>query len=825
MRSFRRSGTIIVILQLLLGRLAAPDACGGSIAIQLTTAEKQDLQREARLVVDLLQNSHYSGRAFREIDNHTMLARFLEEMDPQAEFFDRAAVDFIHRRFDRTFKSVYLFRGDLQPAFEIFDRFIALARDRMEWTQKRLDRGFDFTLDETYAERTAPAPFQTKAEADRHWELLLKEWVVFEQLRGREPRAATAEVKRRYADFERDLAAFDSLAVRERFFDSIIRAYDPHSGYFSSDSAREFALAMEKSVVGLGLDLRKENGQCVVASVHVAGSADLNSGIAPGDVIEALAEGDGPWVNLGGLRLREIVGLMRGPAGAKLRVAYRPGGAEARIEATLERTRIVLGANRAQGAVSMVPGMGSKLRRIGWIDLPEFYAAGENAELTSAARDVRELLQQMTATPLDGLVIDLRDNPGGALNEAVALSEIFLPRGTMMLSRGLDGRVREHPLKENEPAYTGPLVVLTSAQSASASEVFAGAMKYHRRAVVVGATSTFGKGTVQAYIELSKMPQGAQAGDWGTLRLTMERFYLPDGKSVQRTGIPADIILPGLEPPPGSRREADLPGAFPEETVPAPAGIAPVATAVSASLLVRLGEAAAAHLGDLPEWKLFQEEQKLAQWSASREARSLVLEQRETAWAAQRLAREDARRTRRELAATSSYPTQAHEIAAVRSAREVHEARLRAADRDGRPSLHQLQQGSFIVETDQGRRRKLRLDGLEFQNFSGDTATLAAAFSAGAGFRASPAAIAALLGDLSLLEHKTDAAVLAAAGKLSGGTLDEDAARRGVEAMLGRMTELDGDLLRERPALDVPLRESLRLAADWADLIESNSAH
>lgn len=187
----------------------------GLIDAQLTSTEKQRLQREARLVVDLLQNHHYSGRSFREIENQTMIAWFLSELDPRADIFPADKTEFIHRRFDRTLKSVYLFRGDLQPAFEIFDLYIEQARDRLKWAQQRLDRGFDFTLDETYEEATKPVAFKTKAEADRHWELALKEWVLIERLRGRDEDDATAQVKKRYEEVDRNHRQL-RFAVSER---------------------------------------------------------------------------------------------------------------------------------------------------------------------------------------------------------------------------------------------------------------------------------------------------------------------------------------------------------------------------------------------------------------------------------------------------------------------------------------------------------------------------------------------------------------------------------------------------------------------------------
>ncbi len=818
MRDFNRAGMSRILLFLLLGSMVAAESAAASISMQLTTAEKLQLQREARLVVDLLQNHHYSGRAFREMEGKAMIARFLEELDPQAEFLEADEVEFLHRRFDRTFKSVYLFRGDLQPAFEMFDLFISRAQERLAWVQQRLDRDFDFTLPETYAGREKPVPFKTRQEADRHWELLLKEHTLIERLRGRTPDEATAEVKRRFARAERTITAYDSLAVRERFFDGIIRTFDPHSGYFSADSAREFAVQMEKAVVGLGLELRKEEGRCEVAAVQLGGSADLNSPICPGDRIEALGEADGPWVETAGLRLREIVTLMRGPAGTKLRVAYRRGEEPARREAVLERTRVILGSDRAHGAVSLLPNPAGA-RAIGWINLPSFYTAGENGGLTSAARDVRELLEQMTKSRLDGLVIDLRDNPGGAVNEAVALSEIFLPQGVMMLSRGTDGVVKEHPLKPAAPPYAGPLVVLISASSASASEVFAGAMKYHRRALVVGAPATFGKGTVQAYMELAKM-QGGDVKDWGTLRLTMQRFFLPDGGSVQRTGIPAHIVFPDFEPDAREKREADLPGALPAESVPAPAGLTPAAITgaiVTEPLLARLGGVATQDFTDLPEWTLIRDGQKLWAYDKPGTERSLLLEGRRKEWLEHEAANHAFWKKGQALITQTAYPTTPCEIGAVQETLAAQDARLRKPGSDGQTLRHRLHQGSLVVETEGGRLRQVRLESLDFRKYILEAEVLATRFSRTAGHPATAAVIGDFLRRADLLEHPTEQALVQAAGPLAGADATPEHTHRMLELLLGEIVELDGSLRRERAALDVPLRESLRLAAAWAD--------
>ena len=781
-------------------------------------AERQTLQREARLVVDLLQNHHFSGRAFREMESKAMVDRFVGELDPHAEFLTAADRTFLHRRFDRTLKSVYLFRGDLQPAFEIFDLFIARARERLAWVDRRLLRDFDFTADEDHADRTNSAPFATPDEADRHWESLLKEQVLVGILRGQSPDEAASEARRRYARMGRAIAAYDALAVRERFFDAIIRSFDPHSGYFSADSTREFAVEMEKSLVGIGLNLRKEDGRCMVDSLQRGGPADLSAEIQPGDALEAVAEGDGDWIDLGELRLREIVTLLRGAEGSRLRLAYRPEGEATRRETALVRTRVELADERASGAVCEV-NTGESTRRIGWIMLPNFYAAGEDSSISSATRDVHELLSAMTLRPLDGLVIDLRTNPGGALSEATALSQLFLPEGVAMLSRSLDGKVTEHRLKSSPPVYDGPLVVLVSARSASASEVFAGAMQYHRRAVVVGAEATFGKGTVQNYLELAKLPGGQP--EWGTLRLTRERFYLPDGGSVQITGVKTDITFPEFEETDEDRREAEVPGALPADNLPAPAGLQPAGLTgarLTAPLQEQLAALAAINARDLPEWQLAQKARTIRDHHDRQTERSLQLVSRRQSWDEQMAATHAWILEHRRLAALLAYPCQSYETKEIQALLNAEDTRLRAIHTEAGGLLHRLHQGSFVIETSGGRWRKVRLESFDFPRRVSEAEVLAARLSSTTGQDVETAKVRRFLQRAALLEHRTAPRLLQLAAELPGPGAPPDDTRRMLESLLLEITRLDASFREERPTLDVPLREALRLTARWAEI-------
>lgn len=810
MRLFPRA--TIVALAITSIFLCSPRAGrGASVANQLTATEKQELQREARFIVDLLQNHHYSGRAFREMESKAMIDKFLDALDPKSDLLPAADREALHRRFDRTLKPVYLYRGDLQPAFEIFDRFAERAAQRTAWIRERLARGFDFEADETYRETDGPPP-KDPIEADRLWELRLKEHVLRERLRGRTKEEAVAKVTKDYERHARTVTAYDPLAVREAFLDAIIRSYDPHSGYFSAESSREFAIQMEKAVVGLGIELRKEEGRCVVSSIQSGGPADLNAPIRPGDTIEALAEGDGPWKSLEGLRLREIVQLIRGPEGTKLRVAYRPEGQDQREEITLERSRIVLGDDRARGSIAEVRDERGQVRRIGTIALPSFYSSGENGRVTSASRDVREILEQMGVDSLAGVVMDLRRNPGGALNEAVALSELFVARGAVMLSRGLDGTIRSHDLAGQPPLYRGPLVVLVDQGSASASEVFAHAMKFHRRAVIVGAPATFGKGTVQAYIDLAQQA-GTGTSQWGTLRVTTQRFYGPDGESVQRRGLATDIaFIPNPEDP-DERREASMPGALSEDRLPAaqvPAGVTADPVAVSTELVAQLRQVAEQNQAQLPEWSLVQRER--AEWTALTKQTefSLQFEVRERKQEEARARARQLRRDRRQLAPAARYVVHPFEIKVVREEFSRESARLLGATTTGGGFAN----GALLVTLDSGRLKRLHLDDIAYGWHALDAEEIAARLAARGQPSPTAPAVETFLSQADLLEHKSEAGLRRVGAALA---IDD------VGRLLTAALEVDGEKLRERASFDVYLRESQRIAARWADILAISS--
>lgn len=794
---------------------------GADASEALTTTERRDLQREGRVIVDLLQNLNYASRQFHQIEAKEMIDHFIGRIDPDKLIFTQPEREAIHRRFDRTFKTVYILKGDDEPAQEIFDRLRENVQRRVKWVKARLDGSIDLEADETMASDETRPPAADRAEADRRWEQQLKQALIAEILRGNDRDAAEAEVGRRFERWSKEYEAVSPVEVREQFWEAIIGMFDAHSGYFGVESADEFEVMMKGAICGVGLDVWMNEGKCTIAGVLAGGSAEEQGVLRSGDEILGLAEADGAWVETSGLRLRQVLGKMRGKSGTTLRIAYRSGPNAERRETALTRRDIILADQRASGGVAEIPRPGAAPTKIGWIDLPDFYASGENSAQASATRDVKDLIGQMKARGVSGIVIDLRENPGGALSEAVGLAGLFIPSGVVVMSRDSAKKVTELSVEPNEPFFTGPLVVLTSRRSASASEVFAGAMKFHRRALVVGSARTFGKGTMQQYIDLNRSSlHDATMSRWGTLRVTAGKIYFPDGTAPQRTGATADIVLEDSKDP-GAKYEEDLPYALPTDRIeastvqPATGGV----VSLTPELLAKLKAAAAERVGTWAEFALRRRNRELARKMTADEDISLRLsrrvEQRDTI-------DRDYESLRRELltfVASSAYRFEEIELPAVQQARAEHAKFVHArATKDGGANPGQLWGATYFYETSPGHLRDIRLSEFSFRRQALNADTLAPVIAAASGLTTEPTAVASALRSIATVEDLTADIVVGRMTEALHADKADDAphVRAGVDAMLGRMVESSPSLRYRGPAIDVGLREALRVAADWS---------
>ena len=793
---------------------------------RLSRADRVTLQQEALIVIQLLQGYHYASRPFHELEAPEFLDRYLARIDSAHLFLTAADVEFIHRRFDRNLKAVYLFSGDLRPAFEIFDLFSARALARCDWVEARLQQ--PIALDRPGAlapDRDQAAWPADAAAADALWEQWLQLELGGELLDGRTLEQAVARARERNARFRARIVGADPLAVREQFFTCLLEFFDPHSGYFSRANADEFNIEMAGAVAGIGLDLRAVDGRFFVESVYPGGPCDQLGTVNPGDELLAIAEAAAAPKPLAGLRLREVVRLARGAPGSVLTLSVRPAGAASTpVSIELTRSRIELPASHASGFLLHVPS-GAGATPVGLIRLPAFYGSrpGDATE-TSMAADVRELLERFAARDARAIVIDLRDNGGGLMLEAARLAGLFLEGGPLVHSQGTDAR--PETLRDETPtaAFAGPVVVLTSRQSASASEAFAGAMQCYGRALIVGGETTFGKGTAQSYIDIRDLTNVSPALQrlGGVARVTRQLYYLPDGRSPQLAGVASDIVLPTFVAP-GDRTESQLPHALPATAIPPPEPmpvLSPRLAQLTPALLQTLRTRTAERLAALPEFALRQRWLAFYREVSGETALALPLEQRRQQAAARETQRNELRAERLRIGAQSAFPAERIDLALVAAARDAHQSALRhRRTLGGEPCANRYDRGVFYHQAEGGPIRAIPLAALDLADCRAAAATLAEAWTTATGISLQVDQVKALLADLAHQREFPDPAVdlPALMRRQLAQPLDGAALAAGLTAFVRAALVADGDQLRDLPLLDTSLRESLRLAADWAE--------
>lgn len=368
---------------------------------------------------------------------------------------------------------------------------------------------------------------------------------------------AKENIRKRYERRLKTLTDFEDHEIGEIFLSSITRLYDPHSTYFSAATFEDFGIQMRLQLVGIGALLGIEDDVCVIKELITGGPADLGKQLRPNDKIMAVGQDNDEAVEITGMKLRKIVDLIRGKKGTKVRLLVKPAAAtdpSQRHEIILVRDVVNLNSARARGAIYDVPSGAGKTVPIGVITLPAFYGpdgGSDGADKASATRDVAELIGQLKKVGIQGLVLDLRQNGGGLLSEAIDLTGLFIKQGPVVQVKNFYGEVKIDNDDDPRITYAGPLAVLVSKFSASASEIVAGALQNYGRAIIVGDSSTHGKGSVQQLIEMKNAAPplllSRSSSKAGAAKLTIQKFYLPDGHSTQLKGVVPDIILPSID--------------------------------------------------------------------------------------------------------------------------------------------------------------------------------------------------------------------------------------------------------------------------------------
>jgi carboxyl-terminal processing protease len=528
--------------------------CFGAFAAYPEVREEDLVARSehrlaTRLIAGHLSTYHYKKVPFTDALSAEVLKRYVEALDPNRSYLmQRDLQDFsVYRdRLDEALRE-----GEIDPAFEIFKVFRRHLDERMGYAKSLLRQPFDFSVVEDYVIDRSKAPWAaSRAEIDEIWRKRVKNDVLELRLAGKDPRDITKTLSDRYDGLVQQTHQFNADDVFDFFINAYAVSIEPHTAYFSPRSSEDFRIRMSLSLEGIGAVLRNDNGYTVVQQVVPGGPADRSGKLHSDDRIVAVGEGpQDDAVDVIGWRLENVVDLIRGKRGTVVRLRIIPKGSapEAGLTTiTLTRDTIKLedqAAKKSMIGLARVGGSG----KIGVIRLPAFYIDFEarargDRDYRSTTRDVRRLIADLVRDGAEGIVMDLRGNGGGSLLEANELTGLFIKEGPIVQVRDADGDVDINEDHDPEVAYAGPLAVLVDRQSASASEIFAGAIQDYRRGIIIG-EPTFGKGTVQQLIPLDNLGR-RRRGNLGQIKATMAQFFRINGASTQHRGIEPDVAFP-----------------------------------------------------------------------------------------------------------------------------------------------------------------------------------------------------------------------------------------------------------------------------------------
>ena len=506
-------------------------------------------QRAVELINYFIQRYHYRTAQLNDDLSSQILDRYIETLDANRSYFLATDIE----RFEQMRFHVddYLRKQELDHIFELIDLYRERAIDRAEFSMRILSEGFDLNIAESFRFNRSTSPWPTdQAQLDDIWRRRVKNDYLSLKLAGQPHDDILKTLGDRYRQLSRRTKQITSTDVFETFINAYITSVEPHTSYFSPRSTENFKIRMSLSLEGIGAVLQTENEYTVVRRVVAGGPAELSQLLNAGDRIISVGQNeDRPLVDVIGWRLDDVVDLIRGPKSTVVRLKILPlqegPDASGRI-ISIVRDTIRLEEQAAQKSVISVD-RGDHVYRIGVIELPTFYVdfdgrSSGQADYRSTTRDVARLVKELQAENIDGLIIDLRGNGGGALTEATTLTGLFIEQGPIVQVKDAKGRVRVKHDSDPTIIYRGTLAVLVDGNSASASEIFAGAIQDYGRGIVIG-EPTYGKGTVQNLVDLDRYARNKDE-KLGQLKFTIAQFFRINGDSTQHKGVVPDILLP-----------------------------------------------------------------------------------------------------------------------------------------------------------------------------------------------------------------------------------------------------------------------------------------
>ena len=505
----------------------------------------------AHLTAEFLTRFHYRPIALDDALSVRIMNRFIDSLDPDRLIFLQADVE----KFLTGSKEIddAIARQDLTIPFSIFNTYQMRIIERMTFARSLLKQGFDFSKQEDFVIARDKEPWpRSNEESNDLWRKRVKnDWLRL-KLAGKDDAAIRKTLDKRYENSIERTFKYNRDDAFQSFMAAYTTSIDPHTDYFGAKASAEFDISMKLSLVGIGAVLQERDDYTTIRELVAGGPAQSSGKLAVGDRIVGVGQGEeGPIKEVIGMRLDEVVQMIRGDKGSTVRLDILPvdAGPDGKHHViTLVRDKISLDKQAAQKKVLSVKD-GDASRKIGVITLPAFYEDIEarrkgDKNFRSASRDVAKLIAELKQDKVDGILIELRNNGGGSLSEAIDLTGLFVGKGPVVQQRNASGEVKVESDNFPTPAWKGPLGVLINRGSASASEIFAAAIQDYGRGVVIGETS-FGKGTVQTLVNLDEVAKNPKP-EYGELKFTVAQFFRVDGGTTQLRGVTPDISLPGL---------------------------------------------------------------------------------------------------------------------------------------------------------------------------------------------------------------------------------------------------------------------------------------
>ncbi|MCG6960780.1 carboxy terminal-processing peptidase [bacterium BMS3Abin03] len=504
---------------------------------------------EDQLVNTILTRYHYKKFDLNDSLSSIILDRFINSLDNGKNYFLKSDIDLFEKyrnKLDDDIKS-----GDISPFYEIFNVFLSRMVERVNYINTLLDTEFDYTKDEKFLVNRDKAVWQKNEEGMNDlWRKRIKNDALGLKLNGKDWEAIQSNLKKRYENYSRILDQYNSEDVFQLAMNSFTEAIDPHTNYLSPITSDNFKIDMSLSLEGIGARLQSDDGYTKIVEIIPGGPAFKSEKLHVDDRIVAVAQGDSEeFVDVVGWRITDVVQLIRGPKGTKVRLQIIGAGKTLNSipkEIALIRDKIKLEDQSAQSSVIDVIN-GGESYKMGVITIPKFYIdfdAERNGDKNykSTSRDIKNLLVDLEKKNIDGLIIDLRNDGGGSLEEAIKVTGLFIKDGPVVQVRNANGQIMVDKDLDPDIVYSGPMAVLVNRYSASASEIFSGAIQNYGRGLIIG-ENTYGKGTVQNLIDLNRI-SSSNKFKLGQVKLTIAKFYRIDGSSTQKVGVIPDIVFP-----------------------------------------------------------------------------------------------------------------------------------------------------------------------------------------------------------------------------------------------------------------------------------------